>query len=148
MAPPIAATLFAARSWRPGLKHKRTRPHTPRTNSQAEPFIQTSPRQGVYARPYASSQERTLALAPWLDDYNTERPHTALAHRPPAARLRQSQLLGSTEETVASSRPAAYHDRSGAPGQGAPKATGDSRRAASLRRLTAPITLAHGGAFA
>ena len=131
-----------------GLKHKRTRPYTPRTNGKAERFIQTSLREWVYARPYASSQERTLALAPWLDHYNTERPHTALAHRPPAARLRQSQLLGSTEETVASSRPAAYHDRSGEPGQGAPKATGDSRRSASLRRLTAPITLAHGGAYA
>ena len=131
-----------------GLKHKRTRPYTPRTNGKAERFIQTSLREWVYARPYASSQERTLALAPWLDHYNTERPHTALAHRPPTARLRQSQLLGSTEETVASSRPAAYYDRSGEPGQGAPKATGDSRRAASLRRLTAPITLAHGGAYA
>jgi len=95
-----------------GLKHKRTRPYTPRTNGKAERFIQTSLREWVYARPYASSQERTLALAPWLDHYNTERPHTALAHRPPAARLRQSQLLGSTKETVASSRPAADHARS------------------------------------
>jgi transposase InsO family protein len=89
-----------------GVNHKRTRPYTPRTNGKAERFIQTSLREWVYARPYAGSQERTLALMPWLDHYNTERPHTALAHRPPAARLRQSQLLGSTEETVASSRPA------------------------------------------
>src|SRR5271168_4434875 len=35
--------------------------------------------------------------------YNTQRPHTALAHRPPLTRLK-SQLLGSTEGTVASSR--------------------------------------------
>jgi len=94
-----------------GVKHKRTRPCTPRTNGEAERFIQNSLREWVYARPYASSQERTLALMPWLDHYNTERPHTALAHRPPAARLRQSQLLGSTEETVASSRPATNPDR-------------------------------------
>ena len=111
-----------------GLKHKRTRPYTPRTNGKAERFIQTSLHEWVYARPYASSQERTLALAPWLDHYNTERPHTALAHRPPAARLRQSQLLGSIEQTVASSRPATNHDRSGEPGQGSPKATGGAQR--------------------
>src|ERR1700756_349304 len=131
-----------------GLKHKRTRPYTPRTNGKAERFIQTSLREWAYARPYVSSHERSMALMPWLDHYNTERPHSALAHHPPAARLRQSQLLGSTEGTVASSRPAANHDRSGEPGQGSPKATGGSRRAASLRRLTTPITLAHGGAYA
>jgi hypothetical protein len=85
---------------------------------------------------------------PWLDHYNTERPHTALAHHPPAARLRQSQLLGSTEGTVASSRPAAVHDRSDGLGQGSPKATGDRRRAASLRRPVAPVTLAQRGAHA
>ena len=131
-----------------GLKHKRTRPYTPRTNGKAERFIQTSLREWAYARPYASSQERSTALMPWLDHYNTERPHTALAHHPPAARLRQSQLLGSTEGTVASSRPAANHDRSDGLGQGSPKATGDRRRAASLRRPVAPVTLAQRGAHA
>ena len=131
-----------------GLKHKRTRPYTPRTNGKAERFIQTSLREWAYARPYASSQERSTALIPWLDHYNTERPHTALADHPPAARLRQSQLLGSTEGTVASSRPAAHFDRCGAPGQGSPKATGDSWRAASLRRRAAPVTLAQGGTHA
>jgi hypothetical protein len=128
-----------------GLKHKRTRPYTPRTNGKAERFVQTSLREWAYARPYASSLERTAALAPWLDHYNTERPHAALAHHPPAARLRQSQLLGSTEGTVASSRPASADDRGGGPGQGSPKATGDSRRTASLPRSEAAVTLAHGG---
>jgi len=131
-----------------GLKHKRTRPYTPRTNGKAERFIQTSLREWAYARPYASSQERSMALMPWLDHYNIERPHTALAHHPPVVRLRQSQLLGSTKGTVASSRPAANHDRSGEPGQGSPEATGDRRRAASLRRHVAPVTLAQGGAHA
>jgi len=105
-----------------GLKHKRTRPYTPRTNGKAERFIQTSLREWAYARPYASSHERSAALAPWLDHYNTQRPHAALAHHPPAARLRQSQLLSSTEGTVASSRPASARDRSIGPGQGWPQA--------------------------
>jgi hypothetical protein len=34
-----------------------------------------------------------MALIPWLDHYNTEGPHAALAHHPPAARLRQSSCL-------------------------------------------------------
>jgi transposase InsO family protein len=139
------STAFRAAVAAAGLKHKRTRPYTPRTNGKAERFIQTSLREWAYACPYASSQERRTALMPWLDHYNTERPHTALARHPPAARLRQSQLLGSTEGTVASSRPAPSHDRSGGPGQGSPQATGDRRRAASLRRPAAPVTLAQGG---
>jgi transposase InsO family protein len=131
-----------------GLKHKRTRPYTPRTNGKAERFIQTSLREWAYARPYATSQERNAALAPWLEHYNTERPHTALAHHPPTARLHQIQLLCSTKGTVASSRPAFPNDGSGGPGQGSPQATGGSRRAASLRRPAAAVTLAQGGSLA
>ena len=67
------------------LRHLRTRPYTPRTNGKAERFIQTSLREWAYARPFATSHERTAALAPWLDHYNTARPHTALAHQPPAS---------------------------------------------------------------
>ena len=72
-----------------------------------------------------------LHLTTWLDQYNTARPHTDLERCPPAARLRQCQLLCSTAGTVASSRPVLPTDRSSGPGQGSPKATGDSRRAAS-----------------
>lgn len=131
-----------------GLKHKRTRPYTPRTNGKAERFIQTSLREWAYAQPYATSQERRAALAPWLDHYNTERPHAALAHHPPAARLHQSQLLSSIEGAVASSRPNSNQDCSGGPRQGSPKATGVSRRVASLRRTAAAVTLAQGGTLA
>jgi Integrase core domain len=121
-----------------GLKHKRTRPYTPRTNGKAERFIQTSLREWAYAQPYATSQQRRAALTSWLDHYNTARPHTALQARPPAARLRQLQLLCSTEGTVASSRPTSANDRSGEPGQGSPQATGDSRREASTTAVEPP----------
>src|SRR3984893_5157634 len=47
-----------------GLKHKRTKPYTPRTNGKAERFIQTSLREWAYAQAYPTSQERTAALAP------------------------------------------------------------------------------------
>ena len=131
-----------------GLKHKRTRSYTPRTNGKAERFIQTSLREWAYARPYTTSQERCAALALWLDHYNTERPHAALAHHPPTARLHQSQLLSSIEGAVASSRPNSNQDCSAGPGQGSPKATGVSRRAASLRRTDAAVTITQGGTLA
>ena len=54
-------------------------------------------------------------MAPWLDHYNTARPHAGLGNGPPAARLRQLQLLCSTQGTVASSRPASINDRCGGP---------------------------------
>jgi len=74
------------------LRHIRTRPYTPRTNGKAERFIQTSLREWAYARAYTSSAERTDAMSPWIDAYNTQRPHSALANQTPWLRL--NNLLG------------------------------------------------------
>ena len=75
-----------------GLRHIRTRPYTPKTNGKAERFIQTSLREWAYARAYRSSAERTQAMIPWIDAYNTQRPHSALANQTPWLRL--NNLLG------------------------------------------------------
>ena len=75
-----------------GLRHIRTRPYTPRTNGKAERFIQTSLREWAYANAYRSSNERSQAMAPWIDRYNTQRPHSALANQTPWLRL--NNLLG------------------------------------------------------
>ena len=72
---------------RRGIKHKRTRPYTPRTNGKAERFIQTSLREWAYANPFQSSAERASAMLPWIDDYNTSRPHSALGGISPMSRL-------------------------------------------------------------
>ena len=77
-----------------GVKHKRTRPYTPRTNGKAERFIQTSLREWAYASPYQSSNERTQAMPAWLCDYNSRRPHSALGGKPPLSRLSKDNLLG------------------------------------------------------
>ena len=66
-----------------GIRHKRTRPYTPRTNGKAERFIQTSLREWAYANAYHSSAERTEALQPWLTTYNTDRNHSGLGGQPP-----------------------------------------------------------------
>jgi len=76
-----------------GLRHLRTRPYTPRTNGKAERFIQTVMRECAYAWPFASSQERALALPRWLHLYNVHRPHAALAGRPPITRLAMNNLF-------------------------------------------------------
>jgi transposase InsO family protein len=75
-----------------GLRHLRTRPYRPRTNGKAERFIRTLLGAWAYGAIYASSQQRTDALSIWLDHYNYRRPHGALSHHPPAARL--AQLTG------------------------------------------------------
>ena len=77
-----------------GLKHKRTRPYTPRTNGKAERFIQTSLREWAYLQAFASSAERSAAMQPWLHRYNRHRPHSALGGQPPSTRLTKDNLLG------------------------------------------------------
>lgn len=72
-----------------GARHLRTRPYTPRTNGKAERFIQTMLRLWAYVRPYNSSDERALALTPWLRWYNFQRPHGSLGDKSPVETLRQ-----------------------------------------------------------
>jgi putative transposase len=37
----------------------------------------------IYLKAYADGREAKVAIADWMTFYNTERPHTALAHRTP-----------------------------------------------------------------
>jgi len=69
------------------LKHRRTRPYTPRTNGKAERFIQTALREWAYAQHWDSSEQRDAQLQPWADFYNHQRPHGSLHYKPPISRL-------------------------------------------------------------
>jgi transposase InsO family protein len=40
-------------------------------------------REWAYAAPYQTSDERAMAMIPFIDAYNTERPHSALAFQTP-----------------------------------------------------------------
>ena len=77
------------------VKHRFTRPYTPRTNGKAERFIQTTLREWAYARTYQTSLEREEQLDPWLHDYNFHRQHASLNHNTPASRagLSRNNLL-------------------------------------------------------
>jgi transposase InsO family protein len=70
-----------------GLRHRRTRPYTPRTNGKAERFIQTLLREWAYRRAYPTSAQRRDALPAWLFYYNWERGHGALHGQPPITAL-------------------------------------------------------------
>jgi len=74
------------------IKHKRTKPYTPKTNGKAERFVQTSLREWAYARPYNSSAERTKTLSSFLNHYNNHRSHFGINGKTPISRIPVNNL--------------------------------------------------------
>lgn len=68
------------------IKHRRTKPYSPRTNGKAERFIQTALQEWAYAKHWNDSDERDCHLQPWTDFYNLERSHGSLNYKPPISR--------------------------------------------------------------
>lgn len=69
-----------------GIRHKRIRPYTPRTNGKVERFNRTLLEEWAYVRVYLSDEQRTAALDDWLHIYNHHRHHTAIGG-PPISRV-------------------------------------------------------------
>jgi len=63
------------------------KPHCPWQNGKVERLNRTLATEWAYRRAYAGNTDRTHALAPWLEHYNTRRRHQALGGRPPVSRL-------------------------------------------------------------
>jgi len=83
---------YRSRRWAAALettntRHKRTRPHTPRTNGKVERYNQIMMAEWLYVRPYDSEAARTEYLADFLNYYNYERRHSGIGYRPPASRV-------------------------------------------------------------
>jgi len=83
----IVSRDFAAALAGIGARHKTIRPHCPWQNGKAERFNRTLAVEWAYRRIYLSNADRTAALDPWLDFYNTRRRHTALGGQPPITRV-------------------------------------------------------------
>jgi len=70
-----------------GATHKFIKPHCPWQNGKVERFNRTLATEWAYRQVFTSNDERAAALAPWLQEYNTRRRHTALKGLPPITRL-------------------------------------------------------------
>jgi transposase InsO family protein len=75
--------LCAAR----GIRQVFIRPHCPWQNGKVERFNRTLQTEWAYRQPFTSNDQRSAALDPWLEHYNTERRHSALGGQPPTTRL-------------------------------------------------------------
>jgi transposase InsO family protein len=76
------------RTW--AVRHRFTRPYTPRTNGKAERLIQTLLREWAYRHVFPTSAARTAALIPYLRFYNHRRPHASLGRRAPWTRFQEA----------------------------------------------------------
>ncbi len=63
------------------------KPHCPWQNGKVERLNRTLATEWAYRRVFTNNDERSAALAPWLEHYNTERRHSALGGKPPISRL-------------------------------------------------------------
>jgi transposase InsO family protein len=63
------------------------RPHCPWQNGKVERLNRTLLTEWAYRQLFLTNDDRTTALAPWLEHYNTQRRHSALAGLSPVSRL-------------------------------------------------------------
>lgn len=68
-------------------RHVFIRPHCPWQNGKVERYNRTLQNEWAYRQIFLSNADRTAALAPWLEFYNTRRRHSALGGLPPISRL-------------------------------------------------------------
>lgn len=70
-----------------GIRQKFIKPHCPWQNGKVERLNRTLATEWAYRQVFTSNAERTAALAPWIEHYNTRRRHSALGGLPPTSRL-------------------------------------------------------------
>ena len=70
-----------------GAKHIFIKPHCHWQNGKVERYNRTLQTEWCYRRVFASNAERSQALAPWLEFYNTQRRHSVLDGLPRMSRL-------------------------------------------------------------
>lgn len=70
-----------------GARQVFIRPHCPWQNGKVERLNRTLATEWAYRQVFTSNHDRTAALAPWIEYYNTRRRHSALGGLPPISRL-------------------------------------------------------------
>jgi transposase InsO family protein len=71
-----------------GIRQIFIKAHCPWQNGKVGRLNRTLLAEWAYHHVYLSNDDRTAALAPWLEHYNTQRRHSALGGLPPISRLR------------------------------------------------------------
>ena len=69
------------------ITQKFIKPHCPWQNGKVERLNRTLATEWAYRQVFTTNDERSAALAPWLEHYNNERSHSALGGKPPISRL-------------------------------------------------------------
>lgn len=82
-----SSKYFAAAVAALGVAHTCIRPHCPWKIGQVERFHRTQQVEWAYRQMFIANADRTAALAPWLEFYNTERRHSVIGGLPPISRL-------------------------------------------------------------
>ena len=105
-----------------GARQMFINPHCPWQNGKVERLNRTLATEWAYRQVFTSNTDRTAALAPWLEYYNTRRRHSALGGLPRSAGCHQPDgrvhLVQAETGTPASSAPAVSPAR-GRPATGA-----------------------------
>jgi transposase InsO family protein len=70
-----------------GARHLFIKPHCPWQNGKVERFNRTLAIEWAYRQIFLTNHDRSAALAPWLEHYNTGRRHSALGGHPPISRV-------------------------------------------------------------
>ena len=78
--------IFKAALVKSKTRHKYTRPYRPQTNGKVERYHRTLANEWAYQQAWTSNDQRSATLQSFLDHYNYDRPHTALAGKPPVTR--------------------------------------------------------------
>lgn len=71
-----------------GIRQIFIKAHCPWQNGKVERLNRTLQVEWAYRQVFVSNDDRTAALAPWIEHYNTRRRHSALGGLPPISRLR------------------------------------------------------------
>ena len=83
-----AEVLFDRMCRENGISHRLTAPRSPTTTGKIERFHQSLKKELLADRTFESFAAAQQALAAWVTDYNTKRPHQALEMEVPADRFR------------------------------------------------------------
>jgi putative transposase len=81
----FGSKVFVAVARRYGLNQEYITPYTPEQNGMIERWFRSLKEECLWLQRFATRDEAFTAIAKWIDEYHTRRPHSALGYLTPAA---------------------------------------------------------------